>query len=460
MQITTPPHPVTRRRQAAGRFAVVALLVATTIGCGQLVSIEREPPRRESSKAATGKRPTPLAGPGPTDQASGNGRATNPESSPPKSRTAFRRPVEAVGETSAPPHSERQKEAIASAEVVSRSFREAARQVLPSVVTIQRVAAGRPTGPSEGISMDDFLQRFFGGRDNLPGRQEVALGSGVIIDQTGVILTNAHVVGTDKGAVVVKLHDGRTFEAVDVKTDEKTDLAVLRIRGAGSLPAASLGNSDLLEIGDWVIAVGNPFGLSETVTAGIISAKGRGLGITEQEGFLQTDAAINPGNSGGPLVNLRGQVVGIATAISTTTGGYQGIGFAIPMNVARWVSEQLIHKGAVTRAYLGVGIADLNPDLASKLGLEEQARGVVVTQVYPDSPADKAGLKTGDVIVRFADRAVTSLPEFQAAVQQSPIGSEQSVTVLRDGKRRNVTVSVQEQPGEVTRSKRQPTERP
>lgn len=456
MHITKLPHRVTTPNTVPLRLAAIVLLVLTTIGCGQLVHVERDLPKEDEPAG----RPTPLAGPGPDSREADNGLAVNRMPSQPEARTAFRHPVEAVGQTSQPEHTEQQKEAIASAEVVSRSFREASRLVLPSVVTIQRTAPGRSGGPSDDASLDDFLNRFFGDMETLPNRRQVSLGSGVIIDKTGIILTNAHVVGNGQGTIVVRLHDGRKFEAVDVKTDPKTDLAVLRIRGAGHLPAASLGNSDNLQIGDWVIAVGNPFGLSETVTAGIISAKGRGLGITEQEGFLQTDAAINPGNSGGPLVNLRGQVVGIATAISTTTGGYQGIGFAIPINVARWVSEQLITKGEVTRAYLGVGIAELNPDLASELGLDKQTSGVVVTQVYPDSPADKAGLKRGDVIVEFAGRRITSPPEVQDAVQQSPIGSEQRLTAIRNGKRINLDVVVQEQPKESARAERQPTQRP
>ncbi len=203
---------------------------------------------------------------------------------------------------------------------------------------------------------------------------------------------------------MVRLHDGREFKAVDVKTDPKTDLAVLRIEGAGPLPAARLGDSNKVEVGDWVLALGQPFGLEGTVTAGIVSAKGRGLGIADREDFIQTDAAINPGNSGGPLVNLDGEVVGINTAISTSNGGYQGVGFAIPIDLAKWVGGQLANGGKVHRSYLGVIIQPVTQPLAEQFKVKVH-QGVLVTEVRPDTPAAKAGLKPGDIILKFAGQA-------------------------------------------------------
>ncbi len=348
---------------------------------------------------------------------------------------------------------------------LSKVFRNASNHVLPSVVTIQKttvvesLSSATPHDkngdngrvPYGDLFNDPFFKRFFGDSPNFPripmpdnpqGAQ-ISMGSGVIIDAGGVILTNNHVV-EGGGKVMVRLHDGREFEATDVKTDPRTDLAVVRINET-NLPAATLGDSDAIDIGDWVIAAGQPFGLADTVTAGIISAKGRGIGITTEEEFLQTDAAINPGNSGGPLVNLRGEVIGINTAITSRSGGFQGIGFAIPINLAKWVSSQLIERGSVTRAYLGVGIQQVTPELASQFGLKELT-GTVVTEVRPNSPARQAGVKTGDVVVEFAGHAIHSPREIQAFVEQSPIGSKQPLKVIRDGKQMTLNVTVLEQP--------------
>jgi serine protease Do len=351
------------------------------------------------------------------------------------------------------PQSQPARETVAPAMALSRAFRDAAAEVLPSVVTIQHVipAPSKPangTGPlgdlPEGLSADPLLRRFFEGFPQMEQGPQEGLGSGVIIDSAGIILTNNHVVDGG-GKITVRLHDGRQFEAAEVKADPRSDLAVIKITGAGKLPAAHLGDSDRLQIGDWVIAVGNPFGLAETVTAGIVSAKGRGLGITDREEFLQTDAAINPGNSGGPLVNLEGQVVGINTAISSTNGGYQGVGFAIPVNLARWVSRQLIEHGAVHRAYLGVGIQKITPELAKQFGLDK-TEGVVVTQVYDDSPAKKAGVQPGDVILQFGGKEILGPQQLQERVEEAPNGSREPMVVLRDKTRLNLTVTLQEQP--------------
>ena len=251
-----------------------------------------------------------------------------------------------------------------------------------------------------------------------PGGESGSVGSGVIIDPSGIILTNNHVVDGG-GKIIVRLHDGREFDAIDVKTDPKTDLAIVRIKGAGTLPAAKLGNSDDMQVGDWVLALGDPFGLEGTVTAGIVSAKGRGLGITARENFIQTDAAINPGNSGGPLVNLDGEVVGINTAIASQTGGYQGVGFAVPSNLAKWVSEQLIANGTVRRAYLGVGIQPVTQELAKQFGVQGQ-QGVRGRRRAADTPAAAAGVKPGDVIVEFAGKPVANPQELQAGGRAGP----------------------------------------
>ena len=277
------------------------------------------------------------------------------------------------------------------------------------------------------------------------------MGSGLIIDASGVILTNAHVV-RDGREITVRLHDGREYKATKVHTDPKADLAVLRIEGAENLTAAKLGNSDEMEVGDWVLALGNPFGLEGTVTAGIVSAKGRGIGMSERENYIQTDAAINPGNSGGPLVNLDGEVIGINTAISSNSGGNEGVGFAIPINLAKWVAKQLTDGDTVHRARLGVMIQPMTHELAQQFGVKTH-EGVLVAGVSPDSPAAKVGFKAGDVIVEFAGKAVASPQELQGMVEQSPIGKEQTVVVLREGKRVELKVSPTEMAGDAVASR-------
>lgn len=354
--------------------------------------------------------------------------------------------------------------AVASANDLSAAFRSASERVLPSVVTIRtepKVVKVDQAAPGDGSALPEgipeefapLFKRFFGdqlpqfprGPRMLPFGQPVAgMGSGVIIDKSGLILTNNHVAGGG-GKVIVQLNDGREFEAVDVKTDRQSDIAVVRIEGAGDLPVADLGDSDALQIGDWVLAIGAPFGLQETVTAGIISAKSRGVNITERADFLQTDAAINPGNSGGPLVNLSGEVVGINTAISTSGGGNDGVGFAVPINQARWVSDQLIANGKVERAYLGVGIQRLTSDLSKQLGLSS-VQGALVADVRPGSPAEKAGLQTGDVIVEFGGKKVDNPHRLQNLVERSDLKRTHEVVVLRDGREMKVPVTLQPLP--------------
>jgi serine protease Do len=348
------------------------------------------------------------------------------------------------------------------AKALSSAFHSAAEKVLPAVVTIstssgpekEKVAADDEQGNEEldNTPFGDLfrnnpdLRRFFRGMPVLPRQQVVESGSGIIIDPSGIILTNNHVVASG-GKVTVRLPDGREFQAKNIKTDPKTDLAIVRIEGAGTLKAGKLGDSDLLEVGDWVLALGQPFGLEGTVTAGIISAKGRGLGITPRESFLQTDAAINPGNSGGPLVNLDGEVVGINTAISTQSGGYQGVGFAIPANLAKFVSRQLIQQGKVLRAYLGVAIQPVTPQLAEKFGVKLQ-QGALLADVPQGTPAEKAGLRPGDIIVEFAGKKISNPQQLQGVVEEAKIGQAQRVTVIRDQRPLTLQVVPAEQPAD------------
>jgi serine protease Do len=357
-------------------------------------------------------------------------------------------------------------QAMNQANGLSRAFRHAAEHASPSVVVVRseskpRKAPARPDGrrggenPFKGTPFEEFFRdglpegfEFNGPGDRqMPGRSGV--GSGVIVDAAGIVLTNNHVVeGAD--TVTVELPDGRTFKATDIKTDPESDLAVVRLADARNLPTAKLGDSDKLEIGDWVIAIGNPFELETTVSAGIISAKGRELASARRAKFLQTDAAINPGNSGGPLVNLTGEVVGINTAIASSSGGYQGIGFAIPINLARWVSEQLIAKGAVERGFLGVSIGPLDKDMASKLGVESR-KGALVTEVMAGTPAAEAGVEELDVITGFDETPVDGPRSLQEVVERSAIGKQHRLSVLRDGKPLTLTISVKPLPDKLAR---------
>jgi serine protease Do len=268
----------------------------------------------------------------------------------------------------------------------------------------------------------------------------VGQGSGFIISKDGYILTNNHVVG-DADKVTVKLLDGREFTAKTIGTDVHSDVAVIKIDGK-DLPMLQMGDSDTLEVGEWVVAIGNPFGLSHTLTVGVVSAKGRSsVGIADYENFIQTDAAINPGNSGGPLVDLDGRVVGMNTAIFSRNGGYMGIGFAIPINMAKAIKDQLIQTGSVTRGYLGIVIQDLTPELAKSFGLKDN-QGILVSQVSEDSPAAKAGLKQGDVIVEFAGKPVEKVGAFRNGVALKAPGSKEELTVLRSGKRKTFSITI------------------
>jgi Do/DeqQ family serine protease len=291
---------------------------------------------------------------------------------------------------------------------------------------------------------DDF-ERFFRQRPERPERREArSQGSGVIVDKSGVILTNNHLI-ENAADIEVRLSDKRKFKAKVAGRDPKSDLAVLRIEGDGEFPTAELGDSDRLRIGQWAVAVGNPFGLDRTVTVGIISATGRrDIGVTAYESFIQTDAAINPGNSGGPLVNLDGKVIGINTAIVSVG---QGIGFAIPANMARRVLPQLLATGRVTRGWLGVRIQALTEDLAPSFGAKE-GEGVLVADVMPGGPAEAGGLRSGDVILEFEGQPTAEVPDLQRVVADTPPGTAARVTVLREGKRETLSVKVGEMPAD------------
>jgi serine protease Do len=330
-----------------------------------------------------------------------------------------------------------------------RQFIEVAKTVRPSVVAITSVSTVQPGGPGGG----NPFEFFFRGIPRPEGKQRrQGIGSGVIVDTRGYILTNNHVV-EDTEELKVVFSDDTEVPAEVVGTDPKTDVAVIKLKPNGhKLPAlkpVTLGDSDKLEVGEWVMAVGSPFGLKQTVSAGIVSAVGRGnVGITDYEDFVQTDAAINPGNSGGPLVNLNGALVGINTAIASRTGGSQGVGFAIPVNMAKAVMKQLIDKGQVTRGYLGVYIADLHEDLARSFGYS--GRGVLVQDVSSGSPGAKAGLKAGDIIVDRDGKPAHDVVSFRNAIAASAPGSKVVLTVFREGKKLPITVKLEALPGEPT----------
>jgi serine protease Do len=302
-----------------------------------------------------------------------------------------------------------------------------------------------PFGGNDPFS--DFWRRFFGDQFGAPGGPPAAprrgLGSGFIIDQKGLVLTNNHVVeNADK--ITVKLSDEREFDAKVVGRDPKTDLAVIQINdGKGKFPAAPLGDSSRLQVGEWVVAMGSPFGLDNTLTAGVVSAKGRQIGAGPYDNFIQTDASINPGNSGGPLVNLRGEVIGINTAIFSRTGGNLGIGFAIPINSAKEILPELINKGKVTRGWLGVSIQRITPEIAQALGLEKN-QGALVSSVVEGSPAAQAGVQAGDVIVDFAGERIDDSSKLPAIVARTEVGKNVNMTVLRDKKRMPLSVKIAE----------------
>jgi serine protease Do len=325
------------------------------------------------------------------------------------------------------------------------------KEVSPAVVNIsttQVIKFNRPRVRNpfggHGDPFDDFFNNFFGGQGGVVPREQKrkSLGSGFIVSADGYILTNNHVV-ENADEVTVTLLDKEEFKAKVVGNDAKTDIALIKIDPGKKLTYVALGESARLEIGEWVVAIGNPFGLGHTVTAGIVSAKGRIIGSGPYDDFIQTDASINPGNSGGPLFNLKGEVVGINTAI---VQGGQGIGFATPIDLARNVMAQLKDKGKVTRAWLGVHIQKLTPDMAESLSVPG-GKGVLVADTTKDGPAEKAGLKSGDVIVSFDGKEVVAENELPAIVAASTPGSKVAVKVIRDGKEMTFKVTLAEMEG-------------
>ena len=329
------------------------------------------------------------------------------------------------------------------------SFADIAKKLSPSVVNIKVVkkvenvgfaSPDIPEGP-----FHDFFEKFFQGMpQNAPAPKiQKGMGSGVIISKDGYVLTNNHVVDGAK-EVIITLADQKEYKGRIIGTDRQTDVAVVKIDAQESFPASTLGNSDALKVGDWVVAIGNPFGLDRTVTAGIVSAKGRVIGAGPYDNFIQTDASINPGNSGGPLLNMHGDVVGINTAIVAQG---QGIGFAIPVNLVKPLIPQLETKGKVTRGFLGVSIQPITPALAKSLNLPDQ-KGALVADVNPDTPAAKAGIKRGDVIVAFNGKEVADSQSLPAIVAASPVDQEATVTVKRNGDTLQLPVKIGELPSQ------------
>jgi serine protease Do len=330
---------------------------------------------------------------------------------------------------------------LAVAESLSRVFRHVGEMLEPTVahVEITREVEMQPFPQMPGNPFgEEFMRRFFG--PDVPRKfNEHGLGSGVVVDPDGYILTNNHVVN-GAGKITVKLFVGGPieYEAKLIGADPDTDLALIKIEATG-LKAATFGDSSKMEVGDWVIAVGNPFGLDHTVTSGIVSAVGRRIGLATYENLIQTDAQINPGNSGGPLANIQGEVIGINTAITSQTGRFMGVGLAIPSNTAKKVLVALRTKGKVTRGFLGVEIHPLTPELAKSLGAGD-TEGALVAQVSPDSPAAKADLRNGDIITKVAGRAVKAPEEVQDAVASMTPGEKAPIEIVRDGKAQTIEV--------------------
>ncbi len=323
-----------------------------------------------------------------------------------------------------------------------KSFSEIVKAVSPSVVNISttRTVQSPPT-------LDEFFELLqpFG---NSQGKKwkEMSMGSGVIVSEDGYILTNYHVI-EQADEIKVTLYDRRTFKARIVGVDPKTDLAVIKIE-AKDLPVAPWGDSDKLQVGDFVLAIGNPYGLTHTVTMGIISATGRAdVGIADYEDFIQTDAAINPGNSGGPLVNIKGEIIGINTAIFSRTGGYQGIGFAVPSNMAKVIKDSLIKEGKVVRGWIGIMVQDLTAELAERFNIKDSS-GVIVTDVTKQSPSYKAGLKRGDVILEFDGKRVSESAILRNLVAQSKIGSVVNLKISRDVQIYTLNITIEQLPFE------------
>ncbi len=368
-----------------------------------------------------------------------------------------------AGSIEAPPHAGLSTSPAASgtghaasrADVRGRAgFAHVVKMVRPAVVNIT-VSRAMRTGPAETpwhgrrgeFGRDPGGGPFFGTPPSPAPRRNprgMGMGSGVIVSPDGYVATNHHVIAGAK-TVTVTLLDKRTFAGTIVGSDPQTDLAVIDIQGT-NLPFIPWGDSSSLEVGDYVLAIGSPFGLHSTVTQGIVSAKGRGgMGITQYEDFIQTDAAINPGNSGGALVNMRGELVGINTAILSRTGGSQGVGFAVPADIGRHVSTSLVTTGTVSRGFLGVGIQAVTPELAQSFHMD-RPEGAIVTNVRDASPAGRAGLQRGDVVIQYREQPIAAPRDLQRAVTTTPVGTDVTIRVVRDGKERTVRATIMEHP--------------
>ncbi|MEE9516274.1 MAG: DegQ family serine endoprotease [Candidatus Adiutricales bacterium] len=343
-------------------------------------------------------------------------------------------------------------QAVEPTRMIPASFAELAEQVSPAVVNIStvRVVKGRggylrfrtPHGqrnPRQERDPFEFFDKFFGPQPQPRERKARSLGSGFIIDSKGYIITNNHVIENAE-EITVRLANESVYQAEIIGRDPTTDLALIKINAKNDLPFVRLGDSEKVRVGDWVVAIGNPFGLDHTVTAGIISAKGRVIGAGPYDDFLQTDASINHGNSGGPLLNLKGEVIGINTMISAVG---QGIGFAIPVDMAKGVVTQLKEKGKVTRAWLGVMFQEVTPELAKSFGLKNRS-GALIADVLPDGPAKKAGIKRGDIIVVFNGKELKHHSDLPALVAQAPVGSVAEVKIIRKGKEKTISVKLGE----------------
>jgi serine protease Do len=358
-------------------------------------------------------------------------------------------------------------EAIAEAKTTEyfdapASFNQLAEMVSPAVVNIRTVKTIKGGGPvfrqfqrdpwEKNSPFKEFFERYFG-EDFQREFKQPSLGSGFIFDKEGFVVTNNHVI-EDADQIKVKLKDDREFDARIVGRDPNTDLALLKIESGENLPVVKLGDSDALKVGQWVIAIGSPFGLEHTVTAGIVSAKGRVIGSGPYDDFIQTDASINPGNSGGPLLNLKGEVVGINTAIIASG---QGIGFAIPINLARDIIMALKDEGEVTRGWLGVAIQDLNGDMAEYYGVEDK-KGVFVADVFEGDPAERAGIKAKDIILEVNGEKIKSSRQLTSMIAGIPVGESVRIKILRDGKEKTVKVEIAKRSEEKLAARGRPRE--
>lgn len=335
---------------------------------------------------------------------------------------------------------------------IGQATAEVVEAVRPAVVNISTTRTVKTQGNANPFMDDPFFRRFFGDQSRAPKeRKSASLGSGVIVDSRGYILTANHVI---QGAEEIKvtLSDKREFKGKIIGSDALTDIGIIKIDADDHLPIIKWGDSDRLRVGEMVLAIGSPFGLTSTVTQGIVSAVGRAnVGIADYEDFIQTDAAINPGNSGGALVNAKGELVGINTAIFSTSGGYQGIGFAVPTSMAKSVMDSLINKGKVIRGWLGVTIQPLTPDLSKQFNIKEE-RGVLVGDVVEDGPADKAGLQRGDVIVEYEGKKIEEPSQLRNMVANTEPGQQVEMKIIRDNKKETKKVTITELPAELMKS--------